>query len=298
MATPAERASWILAISASLDEKSWTDEEMLLNEFRLPRFSGGGRRDGIRSARLQRGSDDAVASLWRFLVGALAPETEGASADSTDEETLRIWGKGAPKCFLSHKAESKVLAKELKEELRTWGTAAFVAHEDIEPTTIWQLAIERALLTMDVFIGILTAGFAESVWTNQEVGAAVGRRIPVLAVKVDEDPRGFIARSQAIAGGGRTPAEIARAIISSMSGFPELTYPLQVGLVTQWEAVRTFEEGIRVMRLLDACKTVPPDLLERIESAYDANDQLHKSVGVYKMYPAFIERMKSGRRRR
>jgi hypothetical protein len=181
----------------------------------------------------------------------------------------------------------------LKDELAKWGATSFVAHDDIEPTRAWQTEIERALASMDVLVALLTSGFRDSWWTNQEIGVSLGRGVPVLCVKIGEDPHGFVGVPQAISGVGRSPAEIAKALISAMSGQPRLSDSLLKGVVVQWELARSFEEGIRVMGLLEACKSIPPELLTRIELAYEANDQLHNSLGVSRRYPSFVARIKA-----
>ena len=233
-----------------------------------------------------------ISPNWREETGALlAPPTLATSSDS---DQTRLWGTGAPRVFLSHRADFKAETKQLKDELTRYGAASFVAHEDIEPTRAWQAEIERALASMDVLVALLTDGFAGSYWSNQEVGVALGRGVPVITVRISEDPRGFIGGSQAISGHARTPSEWAKGLIAAFSGHSRLTRPLLVGLVNQWEIAPNFMEAIRVMDLLDASKTMPADLLARIEAAFKANDQLHNSGGVHRKYPAFLARMKSG----
>jgi TIR domain len=168
-----------------------------------------------------------------------------------------------------------------------------VAHDDIEPTRAWQTEIERALASMDALVALLTTGFSGSWWTNQEVGVALGRNVPVICVRIDEDPKGFVGADQAIPGLNRSPQELAAEVIRVMSGQPGLASALFLGLVIQWESAATFQEGIRALRQLEDCDHLPPQLLERIERAFETNDQLHGSTGVSNRYPAFIARMKA-----
>ena len=105
-------------------------------------------------------------------------------ADREDQ----LWGPGSVRIFISHIAKHKVMATELKERLTELGVASFVAHEDIEPTAEWQTEIERALFSMDILIALLTEGFNESNWTDQEVGFALGRHVPVICISRGETP--------------------------------------------------------------------------------------------------------------
>jgi nucleoside 2-deoxyribosyltransferase len=233
----------------------------------------------------------AVPTDWRKETEALLASPILAATSDTDR--MRLWGQGSPRVFLSHRADFKTETKQLKEELAKYGAASFVAHEDIEPTRAWQTEIERALASADVLVAALTTGFAGSAWTNQEVGVALGRGIPVVSLRITEDPVAFVGHLQALPGHGRTVAEHAKALVAAFSGYPRLTHSLLSGLVRQWEKVVSFPEAIRIMDLLDASNSMPSELLARIEAAYASNNQLHGSVVVYRKYPAFIARMKA-----
>jgi hypothetical protein len=254
--------------------------------------------EAIRIRRLQRGSDGDLESLWRFVTGT-TPSGERSSISAPSKGDLaRIWSAGAPRVFLSHRAEFKKQAKELKVELSRFSAAPFVAHEDIEPTRAWQTEIERALASMDVMVALPTSGFSSSWWTNQEIGVALGRNVPVICVRIDEDPKGFVGPNQAIPGWRRSSREVASEVIRVMSGQTSLASALILGLVIQWESARTFQEGIRAIGQLERCERVTPELLERIERAYEANDQLHGSTAVSSRYPAFVAKMKAPDSRR
>ena len=129
----------------------------------------------------------------------------------------RLWGpSGSIRAFVSHKAEFREGAAELKEHLRWYGISAFLAHEDIAPTREWQDEILLALESMDVMIPLLTPGFRESEWTNEEVGYAnVCRDVQIIprgAVRRGADPCGFIGRYQDPMNGSRkTYPELAQA---------------------------------------------------------------------------------------
>jgi TIR domain-containing protein len=293
MARPEDRVRWIRAISDALAERSWVDENLVLDEFGILNGSGGGHRDELRIRRLQQGADSTLESLWRFVTGAAVSPELSTLAPPSRADLDRLWPAGAPRVFLSHKAEFKRQATDLKAELSRFGAASFVAHDDIEPTRAWQIEIERALASMDVLIALLTTGFCDSWWTNQEIGVALGRNVSVICVRIDEDPRGFVGSLQAIAGAGRSPEALAREVVRAMSGQAALASALLLGLVIQWESARSFQQGIRAIGQLEACRTLPPELLARVERAYETNDQLNGSAGVNNRYPAFIARIKA-----
>jgi hypothetical protein len=114
------------------------------------------------------------------------------------EAQSRIWGDEGYRIFFSHKAEVKKETSALKERLKLFGISCFVAHEDIHPTKEWQNEIENALFSMDAFVALMTDGFHNSLWTDQEVGVAFGRGVPIISVKLGKDPYGFIGKFQAL----------------------------------------------------------------------------------------------------
>ena len=76
---------------------------------------------------------------------------------------------------------------DMKNELANYGIASFVAHKDIEPMWEWELEIRRALFSMDFLIALLTEEFSNSNWTDQEIGVAYGRRIPIIPIRIGKD---------------------------------------------------------------------------------------------------------------
>jgi len=122
-----------------------------------------------------------------------------------------FWRKGMFRLFISHLAGHRKWAGELQEALLPYGISSFVAHNDIEPTTEWQNQIETALSTCDALVALLHEKFHESKWTDQEVGFAMGRGVPVYSVHFGEAPYGFIGRFQAFNGVKTDPTQPLRA---------------------------------------------------------------------------------------
>lgn len=78
------------------------------------------------------------------------------------------------------------------------GVTAFVAHEDIEPTAEWQSRILDELRHCKAFVALLSRSFRKSNWTDQETGIALAYDKPVIPIKLDVNPYGFIGRYQAL----------------------------------------------------------------------------------------------------
>ena len=84
------------------------------------------------------------------------------------------------KFFLSYVHEYRHLAGKIKDVLEENGSKGFLAHEDIAVSSEWRDEILKNLDSCTGVIAIVTPGFAESPWVNQEVGIAIGKRRPVV----------------------------------------------------------------------------------------------------------------------
>lgn len=184
----------------------------------------------------------------------------------------RIWGNGGYRVFLSHKAEAKKKAAELKARLELFGIACFVAHKDIHPTKEWQDEIENALVSMDAFVALMTKKFHDSLWTDQEVGFALSRRVPIIAVKLGKDPYGFIGRFQALSCHWDTaPTRLARLLIKQ----PRMLD----AYISALKQCSSFDEGNTLSKVLPDIESLTADQVQRLVSAFNENNQLGGSFG-------------------
>lgn len=149
---------------------------------------------------------------WRKESGLLVT----GKRDVPPDATKRIWGDNGFRVFLSHKSEVKKETAALKDGLRLFGISCFVAHEDIHPTKAWQDEIENALASMEGFVALMTDNFHDSDWTDQEVGYAVARGVPIIAVRLGKDPYGFIGKFQALSSSWLTaPEDMVKILIKN-----------------------------------------------------------------------------------
>jgi len=195
--------------------------------------------------------------------------------------TRRIWGDEGYRVFLSHKAEVKAQAAALKDKLRLFGMSCFVAHQDIEPTKEWQGEIENALMSMDAFVALLTENYHDSNWTDQEVGFAICRDVPIIAVKLGLDPYGFIGKFQALSGHwdetttswdwDEAAMRIARLLIKQ----PRMLDAYIAALPKCF----SFEDGNTLSQILPKIKKLTNEQAKAMMSAYNQNLQLRGSWG-------------------
>jgi nucleoside 2-deoxyribosyltransferase len=137
-----------------------------------------------------------------------------------ESEVAHIWEPSKLRFFISHRDKHKAEAKQLGEELKKYGISSFVAHDSIQAMSTWKHEIMKALQTMDACLCFITSDFYDSEWTNQEVGFALARGIPIYLYSVDKtDPKGFKLDTQAIKTGTSELVNCIKRDFSSNSSF-------------------------------------------------------------------------------
>ncbi len=217
-----------------------------------------------------------------------------AQQPQTNPDTLSFWTPGHLRLFISHRDTHKAEARHLADALSEYGVSAFVAHDTIEPMTTWQREIEKGLETMEVMLAFVTDDFQESVWTNQEVGYALGKGVPVIPVKFErKDPVGFIGTKQALKGRLDRVEEAARATYKVLVDKLGQKGRLQRGLVaafassSNWDAARE-----RFDRMEGSVSTLTDDEVSQIQTAYSSNDSLHGAYYLKNHYNRLTDFMK------
>ena len=189
-----------------------------------------------------------------------------------DPVANRIWDMDCFRIFLSHKSGVKKKTSVLKDKLRLYGVSCFVAHEDIHPTKKWQNEIENALHTMDSFVALLTEKFHKSLWTDQEVGFAFGRGVPIISVNLGKDPYGFIGKFQALSCTWETaPIEIAKLLIKKE--------PMINAYINAVLECTGYDDGNKLSELLPFIDSLSDDQIDKLINAYNENSQVYDSYG-------------------
>jgi TIR domain len=205
---------------------------------------------------------------WRKESGIL----QSGQRTIAPEASARIWGDGGYRVFLSHKAEVKKEAADIKKRLAAFGISSFVAHEDIEPTKEWQDEIENALASMDAFVALMTTSFHDSLWTDQEVGFAIGRRVPIIAAKLGRDPYGFIGKFQALScTWDNAPVGVVSLLIRHSR--------MLDAFIDAAENCTSFDHGNALSVILPEINSITDQQAQRLCQAFNQNHELHHSFG-------------------
>ncbi len=203
---------------------------------------------------------------WREKSGLLVTGKRVVPPDATK----RIWGDVGFRVFLSHKAEVKKETASLKDGLRLFGISCFVAHEDIHPTKAWQDEIENALASMDGFVALMTEGFHDSNWTDQEVGYAVAKGVPIIAVRLGKDPYGFIGKFQALSSSWQSSVEdIVKILIKNDQ--------ILGAYIQALHNCPSWDSGNSLARVLPGIEKLTASQIDALVAAYNETSELRGS---------------------
>lgn len=221
---------------------------------------------------------------WREKSGLMLVSRKDVPTKKQD----KIWTPGHFRVFLSHKAEFKSETAQLKEAFGEMGISAFVAHNDIEPTAEWQTTIEEALFTMDVFIALMTENFHGSNWTDQEVGIAIGREVPIISVRLGRDPYGFIGKYQGMQGMGKNMRLIANELFGILLNRPEIKEKLKNAVIGRFCNADSWGQASWLMELIGRFHKLSPEQIHMLEEAPEKNDQVSGAWKVQRMLPGVL----------
>lgn len=205
---------------------------------------------------------------WRKESGLLISGERVVNPDATK----RIWGDDGFRIFLSHKTEVKKETAALKDGLRLFGISCFVAHEDIHPTKAWQDEIENALASMDGFVALMTENFHDSNWTDQEVGYAVAKGVPIIAVRLGKDPYGFIGKFQALSSTWQSTVEdIVKILIKNDQ--------ILSAYIQALRHCPSYDSGNVLAKVLPGIEKLTATQIDAFVAAYNETSELRGSFG-------------------
>ena len=237
---------------------------------------------GVDTARSWSGTN----SKWVYTKEMLADAPDELIAKIADELEIdhaisgsqgadsKFWVPGHLRIFISHVSTHKVTASNLQHALKKYAISSFVAHEDIEPTKEWLVEIEKALFSMDALIAIITPDFANSHWTDHEVGIAVGRQALVIPIRKGADPYGFIGKFQGLQSRGKTVSQVAQEVFQTLLVNSKTRDRLFGALVRQLLVVGSQDDANHWLQLLEEQDEIPRTHIEKLQATVADNRTL------------------------
>lgn len=282
MLTTSDRIKLIRGIASTLGSEEWPLIDLTLRQFKLPTTDSW---SGERLAYVLQMIEDAGENTLLELASHLGIE-HSPRASQIDPT---FWQVGHFRLFVSHLVKYKAEAAALQENLLAFQVSSFIAHKDIEPTKKWQDEIELALSTADALVALLRPKFRESYWTDQEIGFALGRSLPILTVRLgDDDPYGFLAREQAIQGRNVPPKELARAIFQVFARNKRTRRRVAELLVYRFTSSFSFQNAKENFELLKDASYWDEQLSKSVASAVKQNSQVAGAFGIPEKVKHFL----------
>ena len=200
-------------------------------------------------------------------------------------DTLNVWKTGHIRLFSSPRDEYQKQASELAVALEGYGISSFVAHDTIEPMEKWQHIIRKSLQSMEMMLVFITDRFFDSYWTNQEIGVALGRGVPIIPVKMQKhDPHGFISETQAIIGDLESPKTVADGIYKVLVEKLGQEERIRKATVQAFITASDFDEAASRFNRLQAIRSVTESDIQQIIESFSHNENLYKAYYLTNKY--------------
>jgi hypothetical protein len=241
--------------------------------------------EAVHFELLDEGDADAQAAVKASLSSTVDP----AMAAFWEADHLRL--------FISHRDTHKKVAHALAQKLKHFGISSFVAHDTIEPDEEWRKEIEKALNSMEVMLALVTDDFFDSIWTNQEIGFAKGREIPVVSIKLgNQAPKGLIEERQAYRGDPNNLAESAATIFKGILKKLGRSKRARMMAINAFANSGSFAKAEANFWFVDDFDRFDDDEVEQLVEVFNQNSQIN---GCYFLtmtgrYTGFLRRV-SGR---
>lgn len=282
----AERFQLRFAIVETLEEWNWNRTNLLFAEFGLPTLDDDRFSPSLTDIVSQLSQDDLLVEMYA-VVKEIPVEEARADAESLPEDAA-AWKPGYTRLFISHSAVHREAVSAVSEQLAVLGIDGFVAHQTMEVNRPWQAQIERALRTMEAFVLLAHPEVGGSAWCHQEVGWALGRRVPFFAVRIGADPIGFPSHLQWPSGEGQSPKAVAGTISEWITGLPGLGDVMVDRLFEALARAGNYFDAEAVAARVASLGALTDEQFERLAHIWWANDQLHGGVlPTNKMRPFF-----------
>ena len=206
-----------------------------------------------------------------------------------------LWSEpGSFRLFISHVTSFKKKTSALRQALYRYGISAFVAHEEIEPTAVWESQILNALTTADALLALITKGFHRSKWTDQEIGVALGREILIVPVRIDMNPYGFLSKQQYLRWNGKQVPGVAKRIMNVLVRNTRTSGRMAEAFVAYLERLSDASHWTLVLHSLDLLELLPSlntDQLHRVQIAAEARLRVEETAHELNFF-RFTQRLK------
>lgn len=186
--------------------------------------------------------------------------------------------------FICYSSKQKLIGGKFKAYLENLcGYEAFIAHDDILGSTIWEEEIIQAIKNADFFIPLISKEFKESPFTDQETGIAVCLEKKIIPIKLDQvNPYGFIKKYQALQYENNADRLALTVAQIGLIYEPQSSYHQKAlnSIVRAFCRSISFEIANATIQILCECNDLSPNQLTQIIKAIKTNSQIRNAYGL------------------
>ena len=128
---------------------------------------------------------------------------------------------------------------------------------------------------MQALVALVHPELEESAWCHQEVGWAMGRRVPYFAVRIGADPVGFLGSDQWPSVADGDAKAVSGHISTWISGLPELGGSVIDGLIRALGEAGNYYSAEAAAERIAALRSLPDGDFDRLNEVWWSNDQLY-----------------------
>jgi len=192
--------------------------------------------------------------------------------------------------FISYSSGIKRTAGKIKNYLDKFGFNCFLAHEDIPPQTVWPKEILAALKRCDLFLPLLTSGFVESFFCQQETGFAYCKGTEILPVMISKAPMGMISDIQAVRFNKEDFDSSCWKIVKHVSKRESLSKPALDALINWFGESKQYDIANERAKLILNEFDFSPRQVKTIRSHIKNNPQIYETKYARDSIFKFIEK--------
>src|SRR5690606_8560374 len=123
-----------------------------------------------------------------------------------------------------------------------------------------------------------------------EIGFVLGRAMPVFSITLGETPYGFIGKTQAFNGIGKTAVALAREIFDALRKNKQTQDKMAEIVITLFENSGSFEAAKTRMTYLEELTVWKPGFAKRIKEAAEHNSQIASAWGIPERVTALLKK--------
>lgn len=279
-----DRTQLIDETARELAKSHWSEIEAMIESLPI----------GMWNPPSESSEQDKVKACEHILANLGHSELEDIAAYvGVGGPATRMWEPATFRLFITHVSPFSQEAQSISEQLSRFAVSGFVAHANIAPLTEWDKELKNALFTAHALAALLTDGFSRSEWAHQEVGVAIGRRLLIVPVLIDEVPSGLMSKYQAIRAQKRTPEEIAQRVFELLLHSPPTRQKVVQALIARFESTASLEGAKKTLDLLEKVEHGEPVPIQlgRVNRAASSNDYISTHYETRKRAEDLVDRL-------